>query len=93
MQKADGKYEPLKAHKKALLGLDLAMSLGLCELYMWPYSSYLRWKLKMAHRRKIAELEKHCSLDIDVEMDKMTAQLKENMKNIDTLKRTNGDIT
>ena len=32
-------------------------------------------------------IEKHLSLDIDVEMDKITAQLKENMKNIDTIQR------
>ena len=58
-----------------------------CDSYWWPYSLLLRWMVGQDNKRMIKAIEKHISLDIDLEMDKITAQLKENMKNIDTLQR------
>ena len=81
-------YDPQKALKKALLEVKLAMSLIDCNLYIWPFSAYMKWKLKMAHRRKIDQLDKDGILD--VELDNMKAKLDESMKNIDIIQRGKG---
>ena len=85
----DVNYDPKKALKKALLEVKLAMLLSDCDLYMWPYSAYMKWKLKIAHRRKITELDKDGILD--VELDNMKAKLDESMKNIDIIQRSKED--
>ena len=40
------------------LKVDLHMALGECAFYPWPYSAYLRWRVKVGYKYKLNEVEK-----------------------------------
>ena len=35
----------------------LRMTLRACDTHMWPYSAYLRWKVKVGYRERVKEIE------------------------------------
>ena len=76
------KKEYLEAQSK-----EFKRTLSCCDWLRWPFSSYYRWKARKDNQRMIKTIEKYTSDNLDTEMDKITAQLKENMNNIDTIQR------
>ena len=55
------KQEEIMAFSKAevlhSLNEKLAMALSACNFRMWPYSAYLRWRVKSGHRQRVNEIE------------------------------------
>ena len=46
-----------KSETLNLFKVMLPIALTSCDEYMWPYSAYLRWKVKVGYRERVKEIE------------------------------------
>ena len=47
-----------KAETLSLLKVMLPIALTSCDEYIWPYSAYLRWRVKAGYRKRVKEIER-----------------------------------
>ena len=64
-----------------------------CDSYWWPYSLLLRWMVGKDNKRMVKRIEKHCAVDLAVEMDNVTSNIGQYMKNIGLIQGGKGGDT
>ena len=65
-----------------------------CDVYIWPFSAFMRFLVRRRYKQALKRMDDHSSLrtaQLNAEYDSITANIDESMKNISLLQRSKED--